>query len=114
MLRNCQIEEDVTVYPYVIADDSSIAKEACVGPFARLRMGAAADEDSRIGNFVELKKTKLGRGSKAQHLAYLGDATIGSGVNIGAGTITCNFDGQHKQPNCDPGTMLSSAAIQPW
>ena len=96
LLRNCHLAEDVTVYAYVVAEDSHIAKDASVGPFARLRMGATAQQDSRIGNFVELKKTTLGRGSKAQHLAYLGDAAIGANVNIGAGTITCNFDGQQK------------------
>ncbi len=98
ILRNCHIAPDVTIYPYVVADDSKVATKATVGPFARLRMQAEAGEDTRIGNFVELKKTHLGAGSKAQHLAYLGDAAIGQQVNIGAGTITCNFDGEHKHP----------------
>lgn len=96
LLRDCQVEDEVVVFPYVVAEASKIATRATVGPFARLRMDAEAGEDSRIGNFVELKKTKLGAGSKAQHLAYLGDATIGSEVNIGAGTITCNYDGKTK------------------
>ncbi len=96
ILRDCDIADDVTIYPYVVADDSSIATKACVGPFARLRLQAEAGEDTRIGNFVELKKTSLGAGSKAQHLAYLGDALIGTNVNIGAGAITCNYDGQQK------------------
>ena len=96
ILRNCDIADDVTIYPYVVAEDSRVAANAFVGPFARLRMQAEAGEDTRIGNFVELKKTHLGAGSKAQHLAYLGDATIGVNVNVGAGTITCNFDGQQK------------------
>ena len=98
ILRNCHIAPDVTIHPYVLAEDSTIAARSAVGPFARLRMNAEAGEDTRIGNFVELKKTHLGAGSKAQHLAYLGDATIGDGVNIGAGTITCNFDGAQKHP----------------
>ena len=70
---------------------------ACtVGPFARLRPGAELAEGAHVGNFVEIKKTRLGKGSKAGHLSYLGDAEIGSGVNIGAGTITCNYDGANK------------------
>jgi bifunctional UDP-N-acetylglucosamine pyrophosphorylase/glucosamine-1-phosphate N-acetyltransferase len=69
-----------------------------VGPFSRLRPNARACEGSHIGNFVELKNTTLGAGSKANHLAYLGDSIIGSGVNIGAGSITCNYDGSKKHP----------------
>jgi bifunctional UDP-N-acetylglucosamine pyrophosphorylase/glucosamine-1-phosphate N-acetyltransferase len=96
VLRNCEIGDDVTILPYVVADASTIRAKASVGPFSRLRMNADADEGSYIGNFVELKKTKLGRGSKASHLAYLGDTTVGANANIGAGTITCNYDGQKK------------------
>jgi bifunctional UDP-N-acetylglucosamine pyrophosphorylase/glucosamine-1-phosphate N-acetyltransferase len=69
-----------------------------IGPFAHLRPGAVLQPDSRVGNFVELKNTRLGQGSKANHLSYLGDARIGPGCNIGAGTITCNYDGKHKHP----------------
>jgi bifunctional UDP-N-acetylglucosamine pyrophosphorylase/glucosamine-1-phosphate N-acetyltransferase len=69
-----------------------------VGPFAHLRPKSSVGEDARVGNFVELKNTRLGAGSKASHLSYLGDATIGTGVNIGAGTITCNYDGERKHP----------------
>jgi bifunctional UDP-N-acetylglucosamine pyrophosphorylase/glucosamine-1-phosphate N-acetyltransferase len=96
ILRNCEIADDVTIYPYVVAEDSVVRNQATVGPFARLRMQAEAGEDARIGNFVELKKTNLGARSKAQHLAYLGDASIGADSNIGAGTITCNYDGERK------------------
>lgn len=96
LLRDCEVEEEVTVQPYVIAEESRIRKRASVGPFARLRMNAEAGAGTRIGNFVELKKTVFGAGSKAQHLAYLGDAVIGEDSNIGAGTITCNYDGQAK------------------
>lgn len=96
VLRDCQIGERVTILPYVVADASSIGAGSTVGPFARLRMSAEAAEQTHIGNFVELKKTKLGAGSKASHLAYLGDASIGPEVNVGAGTITCNYDGQRK------------------
>ncbi|MBV9268365.1 MAG: bifunctional UDP-N-acetylglucosamine diphosphorylase/glucosamine-1-phosphate N-acetyltransferase GlmU [Acidobacteriaceae bacterium] len=96
VLRDCEIGDAVTVLPFVVAESSVLRSGAFVGPFARLRMNAEAAEDTHIGNFVELKKTKLGRGSKANHLAYLGDASIGSKVNVGAGTITCNYDGQKK------------------
>ncbi len=96
VLRDCRIGDEVTILPYVVADSSTVGVGASVGPFARLRMNAEAAEDTHIGNFVELKKTKLGAGSKASHLAYLGDASIGANVNIGAGTITCNYDGVKK------------------
>ncbi len=96
VLRDCEIADSVTILPYVVADASLVGKGASIGPFARLRLNAQAEEETHIGNFVELKKTRLGKGSKANHLAYLGDATIGSGVNIGAGTITCNYDGAKK------------------
>ena len=71
-------------------------KGAIIGPYARLRPQALVDEDAHVGNFVELKKTHLGKGSKANHLTYLGDAEVGPGVNFGAGTITCNYDGKNK------------------
>ncbi|HZS55707.1 MAG TPA: bifunctional UDP-N-acetylglucosamine diphosphorylase/glucosamine-1-phosphate N-acetyltransferase GlmU [Bryobacteraceae bacterium] len=106
VLRNCSVADDVTLLPYVVANDASIGAGASVGPFSRLRIGADAGEHTHIGNFVELKMTKLGAGSKASHLAYLGDAKIGAGVNIGAGTITCNYDGQRKSP-----TVIGDAAF---
>ena len=96
LFRNCRIGSDATILPYVVAESSVIGSGASVGPFARLRMNAEAADETHIGNFVELKKTKLGAGSKASHMTYLGDATIGSNVNVGAGTITCNYDGQNK------------------
>lgn len=98
VLRNCFVAEGATVLPYVVAEDAVIGRGASVGPFARLRMQADAGERSHIGNFVELKKAKLGAGAKASHLAYLGDAIIGAEANIGAGTITCNYDGEEKHP----------------
>ncbi|MBV8808032.1 MAG: bifunctional UDP-N-acetylglucosamine diphosphorylase/glucosamine-1-phosphate N-acetyltransferase GlmU, partial [Acidobacteriaceae bacterium] len=98
VIRDCDIADGVTILPYVVAEASTVGKKASIGPFARLRPDAHADESSHIGNFVELKKTYLGKGSKANHLAYLGDSEIGSGVNIGAGTITCNYDGAKKHP----------------
>ncbi|NIM02222.1 MAG: UDP-N-acetylglucosamine diphosphorylase/glucosamine-1-phosphate N-acetyltransferase [Acidobacteria bacterium] len=78
--------------------ESRVARNAAVGPFAHLRPGSILDDSTKVGNFVEVKKTRLGRGSKASHLTYLGDATIGEGCNIGAGTITCNYDGANKSP----------------
>lgn len=97
------IEEDVTigadtvVLPYtVIEHDVTIGRGCEVGPFSHLRPGAVLDDGAEVGNFVEVKKSRLGPHSKAKHLAYLGDATLGSGVNIGAGTITANYDGKHK------------------
>ncbi len=96
VLRDSEVREGAVILPYVIAEDSRIGEKASVGPFSRLRMQADAAEGTHIGNFVELKKTKLGAGSKASHLAYLGDSLIGSEVNIGAGTITCNYDGDKK------------------
>jgi bifunctional UDP-N-acetylglucosamine pyrophosphorylase/glucosamine-1-phosphate N-acetyltransferase len=77
-------------------DDSRIARNATVGPYSRLRPGSDIGEGAHLGNFVETKKIKMGKGSKANHLTYLGDTEIGEGVNVGAGTITCNYDGVHK------------------
>jgi bifunctional UDP-N-acetylglucosamine pyrophosphorylase / glucosamine-1-phosphate N-acetyltransferase len=82
--------------PYTIVEDAAVGEGARVGPFARLRPGTVIEKDARVGNFVETKKTRLGAGSKVNHLTYLGDAEIGRGVNIGAGTITCNYDGFSK------------------
>jgi bifunctional UDP-N-acetylglucosamine pyrophosphorylase/glucosamine-1-phosphate N-acetyltransferase len=75
-----------------------VEAEASVGPFSHVRPESRVGERARVGNFVELKKTDLGAGAKAQHLSYLGDATVGPDVNIGAGTITCNYDGVRKSP----------------
>ena len=97
VLRDCEVADDVTILPYVVAEASSIGAQRFVGPIrAASRMNAEAGGGTHIGNFVELKKTKLGKGSKASHLAYLGDSHIGADANIGAGTITCNYDGQKK------------------
>ncbi len=85
-----------TIHPFSHIEGARIGEGASVGPFARLRPGTDLGPDTRIGNFVEVKKTTMGRGSKAGHLTYLGDAEIGKGVNIGAGTVTCNYDGYFK------------------
>jgi len=84
------------ILPGCVVDEARIAAGAVVGPYSRLRPGSEIGEGAHVGNFVETKKIKLGKGSKANHLTYLGDAEIGAGVNIGAGTITCNYDGVNK------------------
>ncbi|MGP1834889.1 bifunctional UDP-N-acetylglucosamine diphosphorylase/glucosamine-1-phosphate N-acetyltransferase GlmU [Shewanella frigidimarina] len=96
ILIDCDIADNAEIKPYTIVEGAKLGKAASAGPFARLRPGAELKEDAHIGNFVEIKKSVLGKGSKAGHLAYLGDAQIGAGVNIGAGTITCNYDGANK------------------
>jgi bifunctional UDP-N-acetylglucosamine pyrophosphorylase/glucosamine-1-phosphate N-acetyltransferase len=95
-LRNVSIGEAVTIGDSCVIEETSIKNGARVGPFARLRMQADIGEGAVIGNFVEVKKSAIGRGTKAQHLSYLGDATLGDNVNIGAGTVTCNYDGKRK------------------
>ncbi|MBY0520077.1 MAG: bifunctional UDP-N-acetylglucosamine diphosphorylase/glucosamine-1-phosphate N-acetyltransferase GlmU, partial [Sphingomonas sp.] len=90
------IADGVTIRAFSHIEGATIGAGAEVGPFARLRPGSVLGEKSKIGNFVEMKKTVLGAGAKANHLTYLGDATVGAGANIGAGTITCNYDGFFK------------------
>jgi bifunctional UDP-N-acetylglucosamine pyrophosphorylase/glucosamine-1-phosphate N-acetyltransferase len=96
VLSDCQIADRVRIFPYVVAEQATIGAASDVGPFARLRKDAVLSEHCHIGNFVELKNTTMHRGAKASHLAYLGDASIGEATNIGAGTITCNYDGIRK------------------
>jgi bifunctional UDP-N-acetylglucosamine pyrophosphorylase/glucosamine-1-phosphate N-acetyltransferase len=99
----------VIILNHCVITRASVADEASVGPFAHLRPEADVRERAHVGNFVELKKTVLGAGSKANHLAYLGDAIIGEKVNIGAGTITCNYDGTHKnQTVIEDGAFIGS------
>jgi bifunctional UDP-N-acetylglucosamine pyrophosphorylase/glucosamine-1-phosphate N-acetyltransferase len=100
---------NVSVNSFCLIVGSSVAGGAAIGPFAHLRPESVVGEKARVGNFVELKKTTLGAGSKANHLAYLGDATIGANVNIGAGTIVCNYDGQTKhQTSIEDGAFIGS------
>ncbi len=96
VIRNCIIGDDVIVKENCILEDSVIGNDCTVGPFARLRPGTVLKEKAGIGNFVEVKKSTIGSASKVNHLTYIGDATIGDDVNIGAGTITCNYDGVNK------------------
>jgi bifunctional UDP-N-acetylglucosamine pyrophosphorylase/glucosamine-1-phosphate N-acetyltransferase len=93
-----RIGRRVQVKDHTVVLQSRVADDVQLGPFAHIRPGTQIDGDARVGNFVELKKTRLGKGSKASHLAYLGDATIGPDCNVGAGTITCNYDGRRKHP----------------
>jgi len=95
-LRNVTIEDDVLIRNSTVIEDCLIHTRAIIGPFSRLRMHAEVGEKAAIGNFVEVKKSKIGNGTKASHLTYLGDATLGDNVNIGAGTVTCNYDGVRK------------------
>ena len=89
-------EDNVTILPYCVITNSVIQKHATIGPFAHVRNNSICKENSVIGNFVEVNKTVIGESSKAKHLSYLGNATVGAEVNIGAGTITCNYDGFNK------------------
>ena len=96
ILKDCTIEDDVVIAPMTMIDGAHIGQDSIVGPFARLRPGAYLVGNNRVGNFVEMKATRLDMNSKANHLTYLGDSQIGKNVNIGAGTITCNYDGVNK------------------
>mgnify|MGYP006109680491 CR=1 FL=1 len=109
ILKDCSIGENTIIKPNSIIEQTIVGDECSVGPFARLRPGTIMNKDSHVGNFVEMKKTTLGEGSKAGHLTYLGDTTIGKKVNIGAGTITCNYDGVNKfHTNIDDGAFIGS------
>jgi bifunctional UDP-N-acetylglucosamine pyrophosphorylase/glucosamine-1-phosphate N-acetyltransferase len=96
VIKNSEIGDGVMVRPGSIMEDARVSKGAIIGPYSHLRPGSEIGEGAHVGNFVETKKIRLGKGSKANHLTYLGDAEIGAGVNIGAGTITCNYDGVNK------------------
>jgi bifunctional UDP-N-acetylglucosamine pyrophosphorylase/glucosamine-1-phosphate N-acetyltransferase len=98
VLADATLGDDVTVEPHCVVAQSRLDDRVIIGPFARLRPNNHLKADSRIGNFVELKKSTIGEGTKAMHLSYLGDTKIGTKANIGAGTITCNYDGFHKYP----------------
>ncbi len=96
IVTDSTVADRASLRAYSILEDAKVSSGALIGPFARLRPGAEVLEEAHVGNFVELKKTRLGKGAKANHLAYLGDAIIGEGSNVGAGTITCNYDGYGK------------------
>lgn len=96
VIENCTVGEGVLVRQSCVLTESTVANGAKIGPFAHLRPQSEIGEEAHVGNFVETKKTKLGKGAKASHLTYLGDAEVGEGTNIGAGVITCNYDGVNK------------------
>ena len=109
VLSNVRIGDNSIIKDFCSVEDSLIAKNVEVGPFARLRDGVVLADSSKVGNFVEIKKSKIGQGSKTNHHAYLGDAKIGKKVNIGAGTITCNYDGKVKHTTTiDDGSFVGT------
>jgi bifunctional UDP-N-acetylglucosamine pyrophosphorylase/glucosamine-1-phosphate N-acetyltransferase len=110
-LQDVELGPGAQVLDHCLLRECVIEAGASVGPFAHVRPGSRVGSAARVGNFVELKQTHLGDGSKAQHLSYLGDATIGPHVNIGAGTITCNYDGENKHPTrIEAGAFVGSDA----
>jgi len=109
IIKDSEIADKVIVNPITVTDDARIGRGAIIGPYSRLRPGSDIGEEAHVGNFVETKKIKLGKGSKANHLTYLGDAEIGDGVNVGAGTITCNYDGVNKhKTTIEDGAFIGS------
>ncbi|AZI15015.1 bifunctional UDP-N-acetylglucosamine diphosphorylase/glucosamine-1-phosphate N-acetyltransferase GlmU [Avibacterium paragallinarum] len=96
IIKDCVIGDDVEIKPYSVFEDAVIGEQAQIGPFSRLRPGTELAAETHIGNFVEVKKSHIGKGSKVNHLSYVGDSEIGSNCNIGAGVITCNYDGANK------------------
>jgi bifunctional UDP-N-acetylglucosamine pyrophosphorylase / glucosamine-1-phosphate N-acetyltransferase len=111
VIRNSFIGDGVVVRPGCVFDEARVEARAILGPYSHLRPGSEIGEGAHVGNFVETKKIKLGKGSKANHLTYLGDAEIGEGVNVGAGTITCNYDGVHKHKTIiEDGVFVGSDA----
>lgn len=95
-IKNSRLEQDSRIFPFSHIEEAQVGPQCQVGPYARLRPAAVLEERARVGNFVEVKKTVLRVGAKANHLTYLGDAEVGAGANVGAGTITCNYDGKNK------------------
>lgn len=111
-LKDCRIEADTEIHPNCVLDRSSVGPRNSLGPFARLRPDSVLHEDVHIGNFVEVKKSEIGAGSKANHLTYLGDASIGSKVNVGAGTVTVNYDGANKhRTEIGDGAFIGSGSM---
>ena len=96
VLKNVTVGDNVEIKPYSVLEDAVIGEKSAIGPFSRLRPGTQLAEGAHVGNFVEIKNAQVGKGSKVNHLTYVGDAEVGSNVNIGAGVITCNYDGANK------------------
>jgi bifunctional UDP-N-acetylglucosamine pyrophosphorylase/glucosamine-1-phosphate N-acetyltransferase len=111
-LEDCEIGPDTRLFPNCVVTQTTIGAACSIGPFARFRPGARLEEGVHIGNFVEVKNSHVGKGSKANHLSYLGDATIGEKVNVGAGTITCNYDGANKyRTEIGDGSFIGSGTM---
>jgi len=111
-LEDCEIGSDTRLFPNCVVTKTTIGAACSIGPFARFRPGARLEEGVHIGNFVEVKNSHVGKGSKANHLSYLGDATIGEKVNVGAGTITCNYDGANKyRTEIGDGSFIGSGTM---
>ena len=109
VLTDAEVGPRTVVHPYSVLERARVGEDCSVGPFARLRPEAVLEAEARVGNFVEVKKSTLGPGAKANHLAYIGDAQVGMGANVGAGTITCNYDGVGKHPTrIGPGVFVGS------
>ena len=110
VIKDSKIADDVVILPMSVLDNASVGKGSKVGPFARLRPGAVLADNAHVGNFVEIKKSYVGIGSKVNHLTYIGDSLIGKNVNVGAGTITCNYDGANKhQTTIEDNVFIGSA-----
>jgi bifunctional UDP-N-acetylglucosamine pyrophosphorylase/glucosamine-1-phosphate N-acetyltransferase len=108
-LRDTSVADGTTIEPYSVLDGAEVGEGCRVGPFARLRPASRLLRGARVGNFVEVKNSVLGEGAKANHLAYVGDTTVGERANLGAGVVTCNYDGQHKHPTeIGPGAFIGS------
>ena len=112
IIKDSKIADDVVILPMSILDNASVGKGSKVGPFARLRPGAVLSEKTHVGNFVEIKKSFVGLGSKINHLTYVGDSMVGKNVNIGAGTITCNYDGANKHQTVIEDNVFVGSATQ--
>lgn len=111
-LKDCRIDADTEIHPNCVIDRTSIGPRCSIGPFARMRPDSVLHEEVHIGNFVEVKKSEIGAGSKANHLTYLGDATIGRKVNVGAGTVTVNYDGVNKwRTEIGDGAFIGSGSM---
>jgi bifunctional UDP-N-acetylglucosamine pyrophosphorylase/glucosamine-1-phosphate N-acetyltransferase len=112
VLRDCEIGADTVVHPNCVLEKSVVGNQCSIGPFARLRPGNRLADGVHIGNFVEAKNSEIGEGSKANHLSYLGDTTVGRKVNVGAGTITCNYDGANKhRTHIGDGAFIGSGTM---
>src|SRR3981081_2677639 len=112
LISNSQLGAGTEVFANSIIDHASVAENCRIGPFARVRPETVLHHDVHIGNFVEIKSSEIGAGSKANHLSYVGDARVGSGVNVGAGSITCNYDGKNKWPTLiEDGAFIGSGSM---